>query len=234
MRQALMLGSTAVLLATASAAAQGEFEGMVAYKFSEVDGGEMRIYQQGTKMRQEMEVKQGNRGMASIYDGVTGDAVVLMAEQRRYMKMNRKSMGKMQKSMAGAQESPDFSKLTVTPTGESETIAGIECDHYIFESTDEKKSSRIDICGAKGMGFLGTGEHGGGPMATSTLLKAQNPELAKLAKSGFFPLKMTVKEGKKTVTMEATKVEQKKLDAAMFAIPAGYTEFKMPGMPTGS
>jgi hypothetical protein len=35
----------------------------------------------------------------------------------------------------------------------------------------------------------------------------------------------------KKVKLLATKVEAKSLDASLFAVPAGYTEFKMPAMP---
>lgn len=232
-RAATILGVAAVLVVSASAAAQGTFEGMVAYKFSGTEG-EMRMYQKGTMMRQEMEM-QGH-SMASIYDGDKGEAVMLMPEQKKFMKMNLKAM-KNGQGMAGMgrgqPEAPDYSKMKVTPTGKSETIAGIDCEHYLFESTEEGKSSKIDICGATGMGFSGVNDRSG-MMSTYALMKVQNPELAKLAKSGFFPLKMTFTEKGKTMSMEATKVEKKSLDASLFEVPGGYSEFKIPGMPGGS
>jgi hypothetical protein len=232
-RTATILGVAAVLFVSASAGAQGTFEGMIAYKFSNTEGV-MRTYQKGTMMRQEMEM-QGH-GMSTIYDGAKQEAVMLMPDQKKFMKVNVKAM-KEGKGMAGMGRGqpgpPDYTKMKVTPTGKSETIAGIDCEHYLFESTEEGKSSKIDICGATGMGFSGVNDQSG-MMSTYALMKVQNPELAKLAKSGFFPLKMTFTEKGKTMSMEATKVEKKSLDAALFEIPAGYSELKIPGFPGGS
>ncbi len=231
-RTATILGLAAVLFVSAGAAAQGTFEGMVAYKFSNTEGV-MRTYQKGTMMRQEMEM-QGH-SMASIYDGEKGEAVMLMPEQKKFMKMNLKAMksGAASAMGRGQPEAPDYTKMKVTPTGKSETIAGIECEHYLFESTEQGKESHVDICGATGMGFSGVNDRSG-MMSTYALMKSQNPELAKLAKSGFFPLKMTMTDKGKTMTMEATKVEKKSLDASLFQVPDGYSELKIPGMPGGS
>jgi hypothetical protein len=51
-------------------------------------------------------------------------------------------------------------------------------------------------------------------------------------KEGFFPLRVSnVESGGKKVVMEATRVEPKSLDAALFQVPAGYNEMRMPGRP---
>ena len=64
---------------------------------------------------------------------------------------------------------------------------------------------------------------------------AGNPglrEYLKAFKDGFFPLRMTVTKGGKTVmTQEAVKIEPGSLPEDLFAPPAGYTELKMPGLP---
>jgi len=40
-----------------------------------------------------------------------------------------------------------------------------------------------------------------------------------------------VEGGQKQVVLEATKIEMKSLDASLFAVPAGYSEMRMPGRP---
>jgi hypothetical protein len=220
-----------------SAGAQGTFEGMVAYRMSGMNG-EMRYYQKGEKIRQQMQMPSGETTI-TIYDGANGESIVLMPSQKKYVKMNFKAMGAAAgKEMAGMGQGrgrnvSDISKMKVTPTGERETIAGVACEHYLFESTDAKEGTQVDICGATGMGFMGSG-HGGAQMfSTAALLEAKNPELAKLAKAGFFPLKMTMTDGKrgKPMVMEATDLERGKLDAGLFAVPDGYSELVIPGMP---
>jgi hypothetical protein len=55
-------------------------------------------------------------------------------------------------------------------------------------------------------------------------------EFAKTFKDGAFMLKMDLKRsGKTEMTMVATQVEKKPLDAALFVPPSDYREMRMPG-----
>jgi hypothetical protein len=237
MRATISLGvALAVVLGASSTAAQGTFEGMAVYKMSMSNGksGEIKFYQQGTRVRQEF-ASEGH-SFASIYDGATGDMMWLIPERKQYMVFNMKTASEQMKGMAGAMTggdksdySADLAKTKVTPTGLRETVAGVPCEHYLFTKTDDPDAGKLDICGAKGLGLLGLDDKSNfGLPSTRALLASQNPELAKLAKDGFYPLKMTGvdKEGKK-FSMEATQLQRGHVDAALFSPPPGYSKLDM-------
>ncbi len=239
--------SVAAVLAAAlavppPAAAQGTFEGLVVGTFSMPDGktAPFRYYQLGSRIRQEYTIEEHT--MSTIYDGTTGDMISIIPQQKKYMVMNLRQMSGAARQMADAMggggrggsgrgESHDFSKMKVTPTGQHETIAGIGCDHYLFQNTEDKDQKAMDICGATGLGFMGmAGESGSMMPSTIALLRSQNPELAKLARQGFFPLKMTITGHDGTVVWTVTQLDPTRPDASLFRPPAGYTQLTIPGM----
>ena len=57
----------------------------------------------------------------------------------------------------------------------------------------------------------------------------QAEQLRKEFKDGFFPLKIESIEGSNRVTrMEVKTVQRQSVDGALFTVPAGFTEMKMP------
>jgi len=222
-----------------AAGAQGSFEGLVVYKVSNADGksGLMRYYQLGNRTRQEFEMN--DVAAVSIFDGTTGDIITLVPQQKQYLVMNMKQLGQQMGDMAKALQGQksttgDLSKMKVTATGQSETIAGISCAHYLFASSDEGGRGPVDVCGATGMGFMGVGDQASSAMpSTAGLLHSSNPELARMARGGFFPLKITTPEGagSRSAVFEATQVDRHRPDAALFKPPAGYTKLTLPAMP---
>lgn len=65
--------------------------------------------------------------------------------------------------------------------------------------------------------------------STIAMLRAQNPEMAKLARQGFFPLKMTMNEEHGGgFVWTATQIDRSRPAGSLFQPPAGYTELKMP------
>lgn len=239
MRSALALAAAAAMSLPGAARAQGTFEGLVVGTMSLADGKVVpfRYYQLGSRTRQEYTAE--GRTAAMVFDGTTGDMISIMPEQKKYMVMNlRTASGPMRRlgdaMGGGGNKAPDFSKMKVTATGQHETIAGIPCDHYLFQNADDKDAQPIDMCGATGLGFMGMAGQSNSMMpSTAALLRAQNPELARLARQGFFPLKMTFSERqhpeKKSVWV-VTQIDRHRPDAALFQPPAGYTELKIPGM----
>jgi hypothetical protein len=237
---ALAVLTAAALGVPARARAQGTFEGMVAGTMSVSDGKVVpfRYYQLGSRTRQEYTYE--GHGGAMIFDGTTGDMISIMPEQKKYMVMNlRTASGPMRKlgdAMGGGRgdKAPDFSKMKVTRTGQHETIAGIPCEHYLFQNTEEPDTQPIDMCGATGLGFMGmAGQNSSMMPSTAALLRSQNPDLARLARQGFFPLKMTFSErqhpDRKSVWV-VTQIDRHRPDAALFQPPAGYTQLQIPGM----
>jgi hypothetical protein len=236
----LALVGVAALSVPGRVRAQGTFEGMVAGTMTLADGkvAPFRYYQLGNRTRQEYSM-EGHTG-TMIFDGTTGDMISIMPEQKKYMIMNlRTASGPMRQlgdAMAGGGrggKAPDFSKMKVTRTGQHEVIAGIPCDHYLFQSTEDADKPPLDICGAAGFGFMGiAGQNASMMPSTAALLRSQNPEMARLARQGFFPVKMTFPDhaGGKSMVWVVTQLDRHRPDAALFQPPAGYTQLQIPGM----
>jgi len=238
---ALALVSVAALSVPGQARAQGTFEGMVAGTMALPNGkvAPFRYYQLGSRTRQEYSI-EGHTG-AMIFDGTTGDMMSIMPEQKKYMVINLRTasgpmrqLGEAMGGGGGGTKPPDFSKMKVTATGQRETIAGMTCEHYLFQNTEEPDKPPMDMCGATGLGFMGmAGQVNSMMPSTVALLRSQNPELARLARHGFFPLKMTFPDREhpdKPLVWVVTQIDRHRPDAALFAPPAGYTALQMPGM----
>ncbi|HTI06874.1 MAG TPA: DUF4412 domain-containing protein [Gemmatimonadales bacterium] len=232
----IMLVPLLLAMSAVPAAAQGAFEGTVNGTMT-ASGKSIpfRYSQLGSRIRTEYSMEGHN--VATIYDATTGDMTYVMPEQRKYMMLNMRDMSGMARQMAGAMggrghDAPDWSKVKVTATGQRETIAGIACEHYLFESTDDQqKHHQLDMCGASGLGFMGmAGQTKSLMPSTIAMLRSQNPDLARIARQGFFPLKMsTTESGEGSFTWTVTQIERGRPAAALFQPPAGYTELKMPG-----
>lgn|SRR5574341_1012435 len=242
-----MAGAVIGALGAVPAAAQGTFEGMVTYKMTMPEGktAVMRYYQLGSRLRQEYDM-QGQTA-ATITDGTTGDMITLMPQQKKYLVMNlkesAKALGPMARALGGNKQQPsaDLSKLKITATGRRETIAGISCEHYLMVYAEKQNTPPVDMCVATGMGFMGSPYQGGAAMgaagmagspmpSTAAMLKAANPEFARLMRQGFFPLKTTMSDGGKQVVMEATAIDRRRPAASLFAPPPDYTKLDIAGM----
>ncbi len=230
-RFAALAGLVLAALAPAMLRAQGSFEGVLTIRATMPGGmaSEMKYYQKGAKIRQESAM--GGQTSVSIMNGATGETIVVMPAARQYMIVNVNDMARQMP--AGPQRPPDLSKMKVTATGRRETIAGAACEHYLFADAGTPAGGTTDICGAAGMGFMGAGNKGLGAMpSTAGLSRARNPQIAALARRGFFPLKMTMTgpDGG-TMTWQVIRIERRTLDAALFAPPAGFTKMTLPAMP---
>jgi hypothetical protein len=192
--------------------------------------GELTQMYKGMKTRTEMSA--GGQSTAMIMDMTAGTMTVLMPPQKQYMVMDAKKMGQGLAGLLGkGGKDPGSSAAAmpkITATGRKETIAGHECEYYVMGEKGES-----EVCSAKGLGMfmMGQSPMGGGPAALAALAAmSTNPDAVKLFSDGFFPLKVVnVKGGKNEVVMEATRVEKKTLEAALFVPPPDYTEMKMPG-----
>ena len=222
-------------LASVVSAQSGAFEGLVTYKMNtNGESVEMTQMYKGTKSRTEINSK--GQAAAIIMDLTTGSMTTLMPAQKMYMVMDAKKMGEALRGIVpskgeqagragGAQGQPP----SIKATGRTEVVAGHTCEWYVMGEKGE-----TEVCSAKGLGFFSFGQspmggRGAGSMSALAALGA-NADYVSLFKDGFFPLKMAQNAGGKSqVVMEATKVEQKSLDASLFVPPPDYTEMKMPG-----
>jgi hypothetical protein len=227
-----LLIPAALALGAGGLAAQGSFEGVVQYRVTGQGGEPMEpvYYVKGGKTR--LEMSAGGQMAIMLVDVESGSVTALMPAEKMYMTM---SVAAMAQNLPAAHAHGDVS-VKIEPTGEKETIAGISCEHY--RVTQSKDDAQADLCLAKGMGsFMGVrAPAGGGPMSGMGRMPGMGmappgaAELTKLLKDGAFLLKMDVKKsGKTEVTMVATRVERRSLDASLFAPPSDYREMRMPG-----
>ena len=212
--------AVAVLVALPAGAAAQSFEGRVT---AELSGSPVVIIAKDGKSR--MEMSASGMQMTMIMDYQAGQITTLMPAQQMYMRTDLKQMEQIARSMG--QTGTDALKFT--RTGKRETIAGISCEHILMELKDGKQ---MDVCAASGMGYFGAG--GGAPMGgrVGPGLPAGYEQLMREFKDGFFPLMMEAIEGTKRTQMMLVKaVERQRVDPALFEVPAGYQEMKMPGRP---
>lgn len=219
MLQTMRCCAVAVLVALPAGAAAQSFEGRVT---AEMGGSPVVIIAKDGKSR--MEMSTSGMQMTMIMDYQAGQITTLMPAQQMYMRMDMKQMEQMARSMG--QTGTDAPKFT--RTGKRETIAGISCEHILMELKDGKQ---MDVCAASGMGYFGAG--GGAPGGRGGPgLPAGYEQLMREFQDGFFPLRMESIEGtKRTQMMLVKSVERQRVDPALFEVPAGFQEMKMPGRP---
>jgi hypothetical protein len=199
--------------------AQG-FEGEVAYKMTGDKGKptEMVMAMKGTKMRTDANAE--GHAMTMLIDAEGQVMKMLMPEQKMYMTMDLKGM---REHMQQKKRNPP----KVTDLGTRETIAGRSCENYVVETDD----SKMEFCNTKGIGNFLSPRNPMGRGPSNGLSELDDEVYRTYFKDGFFPLRLTdLKEGKRRVIMEATRVEAKSFDASYFEVPAGFNEMKMPGM----
>ena len=207
MRHGLLVA--AVLLAAgfaATPAAAQTFEGAVTAKLHP-DGG-----------REPMEVQYLLRQGAMRMEMSRGEAAVMIVDptaKTSYMLMPQRRMYMVMPLVHGAGAETQRPAPEVVRTGRKEKIAGYECEHWLVKDA----TGDVDACVAAGLGAFAMGAPGR-EASWSGIFRDQRG----------FPLKVS-KAGAGTM-MEVTKIEPKRLDAALFAPPADYTKMEMPsGMP---
>jgi len=170
----------------------------------------------------------------TLMDLSSGATTTLFPRTKTYETMNWSETDEEMTKDLVEDFSIDFTKLT--PTGKTETIAGVSCEHWTLDN-------KMDMCLAKGLGYFGGGGSGGildllKNLTMRDKIKAKldaNPEFAKFAEGGVFPLKMaSVENGQSKTLMEVTRVERKSLDDSLFTVPADYKKAEtseLQGMP---
>jgi len=199
----------------------------------------MIYYIKMSKMRIEDRILNPPGEGVLLWDYSTGKGTALMAPTRTYTIIDFMGMQAEYRKNYNIKEYK-FPKLA--DTGKKETIAGHTCEHY--KVTDEQKDYysglpvevNMDMCVAKGLGYLGVGGAEGSMgmpyLAGTEDISNASPEWKSLLEGGAFPLKMsTTRDGQKPYSLEVTKIERKSVDASLFAIPPGYKEAKSPTAP---
>jgi hypothetical protein len=208
---------------SSSSSTPGEaFEGEITSKtFMDDDTLETRYSIKGVRNR--IETLSSQDSAIVLLDSSSSTTTTLFPQAKSYVTMSWVEMAEEMAKEAGEDSSIVFPK--VTSTGETETIAGFNCRHWLIGDSQD-----LDVCMAKGLGYYGGGSGGILDKLKDPELrekaKAQldaNPEFAKFVEGGAFPLKVAVIEnGRPRIIMEVTRIERKSLDDTLFTVPADY------------
>ena len=236
----------ALILAPARSQAQQAFQGVVTYDMtSQGQTLHMTHYMKDGNLRVEFETQGRTMVMLTSPDG--SKQIMLMPESKQWvdMKVMQERMAAMMGRMgrgAPAAPAPARGPVEFRATGQSETVAGIRCDHYLVVS----ENGESDVCAAKGLGWhtdsppnMGApaaGRAGGrasaaGPAAEppSGLSALEVALLRQRFADGFFPLKITSTSNGRSVTIQVVELSKKALEDGLFQPPADYQEMRMPG-----
>jgi len=196
-----------------------EFEGTLTFVARGADGDKtITEWVKGTETRYDFAAAGSATPQGTmIIDGAAKTRTVIMPARKAYMTAPYDPASR--KSGAG-----ERSDVKWTRTGKTETVAGVKCQVIHGVGTENGKAKEADICVAKGFGF-GGGSTGGGPFSEA-LTEYANLSLA----PGEGIVKMTsIDSGKPQVQLELTRVDRRKLAAADFQPPAGFTKMERSG-----
>lgn len=206
-RTALTALAITTVATTPHALAAQSFEGVITVNVSL--GGKKPAVQvisvKGSRWRMDSDMGGMAEKGAILADG-EGHVTMLVAARKMYM---RPPMMQVKGNEALA----DFS---FTPTGKKDRVLEYDCEYYdVHNASSPKEKNQWCISSALGVvGFSPMRELSNGSFLRKTFPK------------GFFTLKGVDEKGR--VVYEVVKVERRKLDDALFAPPADYTELKMP------
>lgn len=206
------IATLAVIVAPAMARAQGagQFEGVVTFQS---EGGRSFDYSIRKGVIR-IDMNDENRKAAMIMNPAAHKMYMLMPEQQMYMEM------KVPEGDALEGTGKDAKPVR---TGKSDVVAGHKCDYWKVE----EDQGEVDVCLTNDLG---------GFQAFSNHMIGDAAAWQKAIGKNAFPLRVILhKDGEEQVALEATKVEKKSLDAAMFTPPASWKKMemnmKMPGAP---
>lgn len=170
-----------------------------------------------SRMRIEVPLDGDNKAV-SIVNLNAREISILMPGQNMYMVMPVPAGGDV----------VEGSGPRLVDTGETMEILGYDCTRYLLEDNIRA----IEVWATKELGpYVGASD----PMQRKG---AKNAWETMLAGAGLFPLRVTDRDsdGNLVFSLDVTEIDPSPLDEALFTIPEGYQEFKMPsmqGMPFG-
>ncbi|MGN6391456.1 MAG: DUF4412 domain-containing protein [Gemmatimonadales bacterium] len=233
----------AVLLAAAAlpsgvAMAQTGFNGVITFQ-SDRNGGKQETFVQTTKGHKVRIEGFGSDSGSMIVDNDAKSMMMVEPSKKQYMLVTQQDMQQMQAMMGPMMErmkqghDAKQGSFNFTKTGKSEKVAGVSCDVYHGTYVDEEgNKNEGEACVATGVGFALADI-----MANNPLLQQHGPghdmmdQYRQLVGGNKGILKATsIKDGKATTELEATKIEPKDVSDTVFAPPKGYKEIRMADM----
>ena len=196
---------------------QSVFEGKVVIETTN-DGetNTLNYFSKGDMARFDVNSERGEANV--IFDRKNKKMLMVMPSMKMYMEfpmnMNLGMDYKGKGNDAGEKSGKDFMK-----TGETKTINGYKCDQWIIKDDDNTSEAWM------------TKELGSFVFFQSPMGGKEKPKWQEdIENSGYFPMLVIEKDsdGNETSRFEVKSVEKKSLDDSFFAVPAGYSQMKMP------
>jgi hypothetical protein len=216
-----MLAVAALAFAGRLAAAPTPFEGTYTWV---VDRGDGRPIKTTTSIKGELmktEAVSGPLSFATIIDFGKRETIMLMPERKLYYRARVADLKALRDIV------PPASDQRVAPTNESATILGYACRKTVATSRINGKPVTSELWWTDQLGTIML------PNAASSVPVAQEAEALLRGDSppsdAFVLVADVTVEGGKPARITVTSVRRQPLDAALFAPPADWTEFKMPG-----
>lgn len=256
MRRAVLAGAVSLGLVWSGlqprvAAAQAT-QGMIRFTVHETDGHTTEVTQLSRPGKTSfMATQTGKPGGGMIVDSSAGTMTVINGEEKTYMVINLAMMQQMMQGMAGMARGmthrggdstveSEARKGTITPTGRSEVVAGVTCQVYAYDGTDQGKHETGEVCLARGAGLMVSGSMNMpgifGMQQRQSMqqrLQAWGP-LGTMIAQGYGLLKATnYEDGKLKGTLEVTALQRGPAPESAFQPPAGFTEKSMGDMMGG-
>lgn len=258
MRRAVLVSAVTLGLAWGglgpSAAAAQRFQGTIRFTVHDENGRTMEITQYAKPGKSSfMAVEAGKPGGGMIVDSTAGTFTMIDGEHRTYTVINLMAMQQMMQGMAGmargmqgtrrgSADADGAPKGTITATGRSEVVAGVTCQVYAYDGTNDGKHDTGEVCLAKGAGLMAGGDVMGqmpGMMGMQRQTMQQRIQawgpLGTMLAQGYGILKGTNYEnGKLKGTLEVTAFQRGAPPDAAFHAPPGFTEKSVGDMMGGS
>jgi uncharacterized protein DUF4412 len=255
MRRAVLAGAVTLGLAWSglrpSAAAAQVFQGMIRFTVHDENGRTTEITQLSkTGKTSFMAAESGKPGGGLIMDSTAGTMTMVDGEHKTYTVVNLVAMQQMMKGMAGMakgmqrgseSDAAGGPKGTITATGRSEVVAGVTCQVYAYEGTNNGTHDTGEVCLAKGAGLMVGGDVMGqmpGMMGMQRQTMQQRLQewgpLGTMLTQGYGVLKATnYEDGKLKGSLEVTAFQRGAPPDAAFHPPAGFTQKSMGDMMGG-
>ena len=256
MRRAVLAGAVSLGLAWSGlqprmATAQAT-QGMIRFIVHEEDGHTTEVTQLSRPGKTSfMAAQSGKPGGGMIVDSTAGTMTVINGEEKAYTVINMAMMQQMMQGMAGmargmahrggdSTAQAEARKGTITPTGRSEVVAGVTCQVFAYEGTNEGKRQTGEVCLARGAGLMVAGSMNlpgmfGMQQRQSMQQRLQEwGPLGTMLAQGYGLLKATnYEDGKLKGTLEVTALQRGPAPESAFQPPAGFTEKSMGDMMGG-
>lgn len=257
MRRAVFAGAITLGLAWSglgpSTAAAQRFQGVIRFTVHDENGRTTEITQYARPGKSSfIAAESGKPGGGLIVDSTAGTLTMIDGEHKTYTVVNLVAMQQMMKMMPGmargmqgtqrgTADADGGPKGTITATGRSEVVAGVTCQVYAYDGTNNGKHDTGEVCLAKGAGLMAGGDALGqmpGLMgmqreSMQQRLQAWGP-LGTMLAQGYGILKGTnYEDGKLKGRLEVTAFQRGAPPDAAFHAPAGYTEKTMGDMMGG-